>query len=737
MKILIVTPYFPPHIGGAENSAYKIAKGLKEKCNWEIVVITTNYEKRERKEEIIDGLKIYRLPFWFKISNTPINPMWLFSIHKILKEERPDIIKTHSPVPFISDITFLIAGKIPLLMTYHSGSMMKPLSIWNPLIFIYELIFLPMLFRKSKKIICTSPKFMRQNLNKYKDKTNLVTPGVDTKVFKPSREKSTNDVLYIGRIEKNSDWKGIRFLIEAISIVKQIRPDINLRLVGAGDRVDHFKMYAQKLGISKNVKFVGSKIKNELLAEYQNSKIIVLPSITDSEQLPNVLLEAMACKKPVIASNVGGVPYAVDNGKNGLIVPPKDPQAIADAIIKILTNPQLAKKMGEEGREKVIKYFTWEKQINTTKELIEQILKRKTKIGIFHDTLTLKGGADRAIIELANHLDADLITSGFNPELRKWVDIKIKVIDIGNILIKYIYPIGFNLEAPLRFFLNRKKFDYDIYIFSLFSSIFAARPNKLNIWFCHTPNRILYDLREIRLKRANIIKKLFYKIYIKILYSRDQNIIKNNIQKIITNSKNVQTRVRKYYKQKAEVIYPPINTKKFKFKKFGDFYLAVSRLIPEKRIDLIAKAFIKLPNDRLIIVGDGPEKKKISKIIKNYKNIELLSNVDDRKLIELYSTCLATIYMPFNEDFGLVPLEGMASGKACIAANEGGCKETVINGKTGFLIEATEKNIINAIKKYNLKKAERMKEDCIKQSKKFDTKNYIKNWKRLIQNATK
>ena len=143
--------------------------------------------------------------------------------------------------------------------------------------------------------------------------------------------------------------------------------------------------------------------------------------------------------------------------------------------------------------------------------------------------------------------------------------------------------IGYNIEAPLRFFLNRKKFDYDIYIFSLFSSIFASRPNKLNIWFCHTPNRILYDLREIKLERANVIKKLIYKFYIKILYSKDQNIIKNNIQKIISNSKNVQIRVRKYYNQKAEVIYPPIDTKKFKFKKFGDFYLAVSRLMLEKR----------------------------------------------------------------------------------------------------------------------------------------------------------
>jgi glycosyltransferase involved in cell wall biosynthesis len=379
MKILIVTPYFPPHIGGVENYAYNIAKGLKEDYNWEIVVITSNHEEKKYIEEKIDGIKIYRLPQWFKISNTPVNPMWLFSIRRILREERPDIINAHSPVPFISDIAFLIAGKIPLVITYHSGSMIKQSSILNPLIALYELLFLPMLFRKSKKIICYSPDFMRRNLKKYKAKVNYIPPGVDKKVFKLSKKRSTNDVLFVGRIEKNSDWKGISYLFEAISIVKRIKPDISLRLVGSGDRVEYFKMYAQKLGINKNVKFVGSKINSELALEYQHSKVIVLPSITESESFGMVLIEAMACKKPVIGSNVGGIPYVIDNEQNGLLVPPKDPQALADAIIKILTNPQLAKKMGEEGYEKVMKSFTWDKQVKKTKELIEKNFRKKNK----------------------------------------------------------------------------------------------------------------------------------------------------------------------------------------------------------------------------------------------------------------------------------------------------------------------------------------------------------------------
>jgi len=370
MKVMVVAPYFYPKIGGMENYVYNISKGLRKKHKWEIIVITSNHEKRERKEEIIDGIKIYRLPFWFKISNTPVNPMWLFSIRRILREERPDIINAHSPVPFISDITSLIAGKTPLIITYHSGSMIKPSSILNPLIALYELLFLHMIFRKSQKIICYTPDFIKRKLNIYKAKVNYIPPGVDTKIFKLSRKRSTNDVLFVGRIEKNSDWKGISYLLEAISIVKQIKPDISLRLVGPGDKVDYYKIYAQKLGINKNVKFVGPKINSELAIEYQHSKVIVLPSITESESFGIVLIEAMACKKPVIGSNVGGIPYVIDNEQNGLLVLPKDPEALADAIIKILKNPKLANKMGKKGYKKVINNFTWEKQINTTKELI-------------------------------------------------------------------------------------------------------------------------------------------------------------------------------------------------------------------------------------------------------------------------------------------------------------------------------------------------------------------------------
>lgn len=353
------------------------------------------------------------------------------------------------------------------------------------------------------------------------------------------------------------------------------------------------------------------------------------------------------------------------------------------------------------------------------------------KIGIFHDTLINKGGAERAIIELANSLNADLITAGYNPELSKWIDIKTNVIDIGNLSIKHCYVLGYNLEAPLRFFMNRNTFDYDISIFSLFSSIFAARPHNFNIWFCCTPNRILYDLRTVRMNRANILKQFLYNLYITMLLPRDQKAI-NNMHKIIAGSITVQSRITKYYNRASQVIYPPINTHNFPFKSYGDFYLSVSRLVPDKRMDLIARAFTKMPNRKLIIVGNGPEANKLRNIINGHNNITLVTSADDKQLTELYSTCLATIYMPLNEDFGLVPLESMAAGKPCIAANEGGCQETIINGKTGFLIKATEEDIVEAVNKLDIEQAKQMKTNCLEWVKKFDAKECIEQWKKEL-----
>lgn len=358
------------------------------------------------------------------------------------------------------------------------------------------------------------------------------------------------------------------------------------------------------------------------------------------------------------------------------------------------------------------------------------------KIGIYYDSLVSKGGAERVVIELANNLRADIITSGYNEEINKWLPINGKVVDLGNFSINYIKPIGTLFESPIRFYLNRNKFEYDCYIYCGFSSIYGSniKNKEKNVWFCFTPNRILYDLKKIKMDNSSQFAKLILKLYILIFNKRDQRIIKNNFNEIYSQTENVKNRVKKYYQINSKVIYSPLDIKKYSFNKLGDYYLTVGRLFAEKRSILIVNSFLKMPDKKLIIVGDGPQKTKITKMIKKSNNIKILSNINEQKLKKLYSNCLATIYMPVNEDFGLVPLEGMASGKICIGVNEGGCLETIVNEKTGFLIKPQEKEIIRIINNFDTKKALKMKKDCLFWVKKFDIETIIYKWEQELSN---
>lgn len=353
------------------------------------------------------------------------------------------------------------------------------------------------------------------------------------------------------------------------------------------------------------------------------------------------------------------------------------------------------------------------------------------KIALFYNSMFTIGGAERVMIEIANFLGADIITSGYNAKIANWLPIKNKVVNLGNITIRWSKPVGVLLESPIRFLLNSNKFKYDVNIY-FGSSIYGSNKRNKNIYYCLVPNKHLYDWEGLGIYNIGFFSKLIRKAYIWLFYKRDQVTVKSNFDLIITQSEYIRLKIKNIYNRNAKVIYPPIDTSKFKFKKFGDFFLTVARLQREKRVDLIARAFIKMPQKKLIIVGSGPEKERISEIIKKSKNIQMLGETSEKKLIDLYSSCLATIYMPVHEDFGLIPLEGMASGKACIAVNEGGCRETVINGKTGYLIPAVEKEIIKSITNFDTIAAKKMKNSCIEHAKKFDISICLLKWEQLL-----
>jgi glycosyltransferase involved in cell wall biosynthesis len=356
------------------------------------------------------------------------------------------------------------------------------------------------------------------------------------------------------------------------------------------------------------------------------------------------------------------------------------------------------------------------------------------KIAVYYDTLVSKGGAERVAILIANSLGADIITAGYNKKVNSWIPIKNNVINLGNSTLDMSKPLGTLFEAPLRFYLNRNRFieNYDVHIFLGFSSIYGANARNKNIWYCLTPNRMLYDLKDLKLGNLNPLASFVFFIYINLFRYFDPKVVKNNFKKIIAQTVTIKERVKKYYKLTAPVIYPSFDPKGFRFESFGDYFLSVSRLNEEKRVALIARSFTEMPNKKLLIVGDGPEREKIKEIIAGHANITYKQSCSDAELHELYAHCLATIYMPIDEDYGLIPLESMAAGKACIGANEGGLRETIIHNKTGFLIKADKSSIKKTVLSFTKTKAQSMKNDCIKQSQNFDLKTFIKKWKEAI-----
>jgi len=201
-------------------------------------------------------------------------------------------------------------------------------------------------------------------------------------------------------------------------------------------------------------------------------------------------------------------------------------------------------------------------------------------------------------------------------------------------------------------------------------------PDQLHISYVHTPMRYAWDQMNTYLQKSTLskigfeipIRFMLYKLREWDFYSSQR------IDYIIANSNFTSKRIKKYWGLDSYVINPPVDTKRFKYKKNrGDYYISLNRLVPNKRIDLLIKAFNKL-NLPLIIIGDGPERLKLEKISK--PNIKFLRNLSDKEVENHMSRCRAFVYAGI-EDFGIAPVEAIASGAPVIAYGKGGILDTV------------------------------------------------------------
>ena len=377
MKLVIVTPYFYPKIGGMENYAYNISKKLKEEYNWEIVVITSNHEEKKYKEKKIHGIKIYLLPRWFKISNTPINPLWYFQIKRIIKNERPDIINAHTPVPFITDIAARVCGDLPFILTYHAASLYKYKNlIFNIFIFLYKILIERNTFKKARIIITVSEFVKIKSSKNLRKKMFVIYNSISEKdiLRKIKTKVKNNKIIFIASLDKAHSWKGLDNIIEAVKwYIQNFNENIELLIVGDGDYKKHYEKVVEKLEIGQYVKFVGAKFGKDKYNLLRKAKILVTYPKTANDAFPTVFLEAWASLVPIISSNIGAIPYVIDDRKNGYLVKPDSPKELAEGIFNLIQNNSLYNELIRNGLHKV-RDFTWDKQTKKTKEIIESVL---------------------------------------------------------------------------------------------------------------------------------------------------------------------------------------------------------------------------------------------------------------------------------------------------------------------------------------------------------------------------
>lgn len=217
--------------------------------------------------------------------------------------------------------------------------------------------------------------------------------------------------------------------------------------------------------------------------------------------------------------------------------------------------------------------------------------------------------------------------------------------------------------------------------------------NQLHIAYCHTPMRYAWDLYFQYMKEAKLekgIKAFFVKYFLHKIRIWDV-ISSNRVDYFIANSKYVAQRIKKVYRRDADVIYPPVDVNKFPLcEKKGNYYLTASRLVSYKKVDIIVKAFSKMKDKKLIVIGDGPEMNSLKSI--SSPNIEFMGYQSGSVLADMMQKAKAFVFAA-NEDFGITVVEALSCGTPVIALGYGGTAETVIHGVNG--IHFSEQNEIS------------------------------------------
>ena len=359
------------------------------------------------------------------------------------------------------------------------------------------------------------------------------------------------------------------------------------------------------------------------------------------------------------------------------------------------------------------------------------------KTALIHEWLTTIGGSENvlgAIFEIYPSPIFTLLANKDNLKDTIFKNAEIKTSFIQNLPFakkKYRNYLGLFPMAVEQFDLS----EYNVLISSnhCVAKGVLTRADQLHICYCHSPVRYAWDLYQRYMKESGYgsgLKAFFVKRVVHKLRIWD-TISSNRVDYFIANSNHIAAKIKKIYKREAEVIYPPVDVDRFTVcHEKENFYLAASRMVPYKMMPLIVQSFAKMPEKRLVVIGDGPDYKKVKQLAK--KNIELLGYQPFNILNEYLGRAKAFIFAA-EEDFGILPVEAQACGTPVIAYGKGGALETVSPGKSGmFFYEQSEDSLIKAINNFENIEAE-FKPDVIRKgAERFGKARFKKEFKRFV-----
>lgn len=377
LRICILSVDFLPNVGGIAAHVYELARALRSLGN-DVTIVTFRDAFFAPKEETVDGLHIVRI--YLPKNTVLLYPVFAlfeyFTVRRIVREKKIDLLHSHYVFPdgFVSRLQ----SGVPGVATEHTSGFLDRLERGR-MLWLYRWVYARM-----DQIITPSDELAGAvgALGIPGQKITFVSNGVDTDKFSPevpprdlrkqyTLAPETRIVLCPRRLEPKN---GVKYLVEAVPAVLRECPDTRFFIVGGSypDQLVLLQKRGRELGVQNHIIFAGSVPNAEMPSWYTAADVVVLPSLKEATSIAG--LEAMACGRPLVGTNVGGIPYLIDDGKTGLLVEPKDPPGLADALVNVLTNDTTRREMGVAARKKAVDLFSWARIAGTVQGIYTRTL---------------------------------------------------------------------------------------------------------------------------------------------------------------------------------------------------------------------------------------------------------------------------------------------------------------------------------------------------------------------------